>query len=70
MAMMSISDKKRRWQRRRAINWKDGGRRREITASRDSDKRRQRQRIGDDDDCGGLMRLPRTAMATDGDGVE
>ena len=67
MVMMSTADKKRR--RRRTINWKDGGRRQETTATRDSDERRRRQRIGNDD-CGGLRQLQRTAMATDEDGVE
>ena len=42
---------------------------RETTATRDSNKRRQRQRIGDDD-CGSLWRLPRIAMATDDNGVD
>ena len=50
-------------------NWKYGGCGRETTVTRDSNERRPRQRIGDDD-CGGLRQLPWTAMATDDDGVE
>ena len=69
MAMMSTADKNRWWWQRRTINWKDGGRRQETTARRDSDERWQRQRIGGDD-CDGLRRLPQTAMAADDDGVE
>ena len=68
MAMMSTADKKRWRLRWWTINWKDGGRRRETTATRDRDERRQRQRIGQGD-CGGLWRLPWTAMAAD-DGIE
>ena len=40
-----------------------------ATVTSDSDKRWRRQRIGDDD-CGGLRQLPRTAMATDDDGID
>ena len=72
--MMSTTDKRRRQRQRRrrqrrTINWKDGGHQRETTVTRDSDERWRRQRIGDDD-CGGLRRLPRTAMAMDDDDVE
>ena len=51
------------------MNWKVGGRRHETMATRDSDERRLRQRIGVND-CGGLRRLSWTAMATDDDGVD
>ena len=47
-----------------ADNKGEGSRpRRETTATRDSDKRRRRQPISVND-CGGLRRLPRTAIAT------
>ena len=65
-AMMSTADKKRQRRWRRAINWKDGGRQRETMVMRDSDERRRRLRIGDDD-CGGLWQLPRTAMMSTAD---
>ena len=77
MVMMSTAnkkwwrrqDKKQWWRWRwrwrwRTINWKGGSRRRETTATRDSNERQQRQWIGNDD-CGGLWRLPLTAMLAD-----
>jgi len=68
---MSTANKKwwQRRQQRRTINWKDGGHQQETFATRDINKSRQRQRIGDNN-CGGLQRPLRTAMAMDDDSVE